>query len=270
MLPWKRCHPLTPRLTRRQFVRQASGVLLVPLTAALARAEPVIIIRRKVAAAGGGAPTFVTDTEAATWTTDGDVTASVSASALTVQTNDVLVAVGITADQTLNLTCASSPVLTWTPQQTVNVSAYTWVGLWTAIATSNTSLTVTVTRVADPNQPTFYGLNVLQFRGSSGVGASNQANNATGTPTVSVTTTLANSALVAACGDWSAVAGGGTWGTGPGTPSETAEYPGDTQRYGAYVAYYPNVGAIGAKSVTMTAPTGQKWSLAAVEIKGTP
>jgi len=36
-----------------------------------------------------------------------------------------------------------------------------------------------------------------------------------------------------------------------------------------YVAYYPDAGTAGSKTVGLSAPTGQQYSIVAVEIKGT-
>lgn len=95
------------------------------------------------------------------------------------------------------------------------------------------------------------------------------ANGASGSPSVSLTTTQANSAIVVIVSDWNAGSGTQTFTNNfSGTPTALTDYPGDGARYGVAIAYFPDAGAVGSKTVGMSAPTGQKWTIIAIEVKG--
>lgn len=133
-------------------------------------------------------------------------------------------------------------------------------------ATANETLTATITSTGG-----YSGGNIIRFSGSDGIGASAMSNGTTGTPSVSITTTQANSAIVVIVGDWSAVSGTQTFTNngGAGSPTNLTDFPGDNVHYGVGIAYYPDAGAAGSKTVGMSAPTGQKWTIHAIEVKGT-
>ena len=136
----------------------------------------------------------------------------------------------------------------------------------TYVASTNENLTVTVTYPAS----LYFGGNIIRFSGSDGVGASNIATGSSGSPSVSLTTTQANSAIVVICGDWNAVSGTQTFTNNfSGTPTALTDYPGDLTKYGVAIAYFPDAGGVGSKTVGMSAPTGQKWTIIAIEVKGT-
>lgn len=225
-------------------------------------------------AGGGGAPqapTFIQEAETS-WTTDADVTASVATGSFTTQTGDILVAYAVTSnyDNTLTLSISNSgTVQSWTQRQVVAVANYTWVSVWTATASVDQSMIVTVTRNSDPGTAILYGVNVLTFRGSDGVGASAKTNVASGAPTLDLTTTQANSAIVLVDGDWNAVDGASrTWRTNAGSLTEQTYFR-DATQYVVYGGYHADVGAIGTYAVGLSAPGAQKYSIVAVEVKGT-
>lgn len=217
------------------------------------------------------APTFIQEAEVGWAQAAGATRVTPSFS---VQVGDILCACLLSEDfdGTGGLSASDSGSNSWTQQQEISVSTYTDVDISTAIAASAASLTGTVTRV-DAGNAKGFGANFLTFRGSDGVGASNKTN-ASGAPSLSLTTTQANSAIVVVVGDWNASDGTTrTWRTVNSiTPSAgngfEVTYYSDGSLYGLYIAYYPDVGAAGSKTVGLTVPSGQKYSIAAVEIKG--
>lgn len=212
---------------------------------------------------GGSAPTYIQEAETA-WNTDANTVSAVVTASFSVQTNDVLVAIGASSDNAVTLS-VSGGSLTWTQRQVVNVASNCWISVWTATATSSTSFAVTFTRTGATS--VFYGGNVLTFRGSTGVGASAKTNT-TGAPSLGLTTTGANSAIVVANADWNAVDGASrTWRTGAGTLSESSYFR-DSAQYTLYAGYHADAGAAGSKTVGLTAPTGQKYAIVAVEVLG--
>lgn len=208
------------------------------------------------------APTFVAEHET-TWnseTPNPRVTAAFNALA-----GDLLVCIGMSEDQAYPLATPTNTqgALTWTLRQSVVVSAYSTCYVWTAPVDANkTGMTVSVSRTSNG----YHGINVLHFRDTAGVGASAKAN-ASGAPSVGLTTGAADSAVVVAVADWNAVSGASrTWRT-VGTAATEQSYEANGH-YTLYAAYHANAGAAGAKTAGLSAPTGQKYAIIAVEILG--
>lgn len=215
------------------------------------------------------APSFIQEAEVA-WNTD---TTPKTTASFDVVTGDVLVAWAIiesygsgAGTPTLGV---SGGTLTWTSQQLIQATDYCSVQIWTAVVDTDKSMTVALSKSGGA-AGLWFGGNVLTFRGSDGVGASNKANAATGDPAVTVTTTQDDSAVVMASGDWNATDGGTrAYNTsGGGTFSETSYFR-DASHYAVYGGYYANVGALGGQAIGISDPNGQKWAIVGVEVKGT-
>ena len=207
------------------------------------------------------APTYVGEHEVSSWTTTAGT--SKSTSSFSVQAGDVLVAYGLTADANVTESISGGS-LTWTAQKTNVTSGHAAGYLWTATVPSNATITVTFTRDTGSSE---WGGDVLQFRNSSGVGASAMALSS-GAPSLGLTTTEAHSAVVVASGDWNAVSGSSrTWRTTAGALTETT-YAFSSGGYTAYGGYHADVGSAGAKTVGLSAPTGQLATIGAIEVKG--
>lgn len=213
------------------------------------------------------APTFVQEAEtayAATQTTQ-------TTGTFDVLTYDVLVAYGFNETNNAVTISNNGAALTWLLAQDVAVASYTRVGMWTTVmAADRTGLTVTFTASTG-----MLGGNVLTFRASAGPGASQKTNVASGAPSLSLTTTRPNSAVVSASGDWNAVDGASrTWRTINSitpTSGNTLErtYVRDAARATFYGAYWTDVGAAGAQTTGLSAPSGQKYSIVSLEVLGT-
>lgn len=143
-----------------------------------------------------------------------------------------------------------------------------WVGTATTSGTDNLSL-------ANPGAPD-WGFIVYRFSSSDGVGATTSGNNGTGSgaPSLAITTTGDNSAVICFNADWNAVSAARTWRTiNSITPTignglERA-YEFASGAYTVYSAYWNDTGTAGAKTTGLSAPTGQRYVIAAVEILGT-
>jgi hypothetical protein len=113
-----------------------------------------------------------------------------------------------------------------------------------------------------------FGPGVYIFRHSGGVGASNKNNASGAAPTVSLTTTKANSSIVMIVSDWNASDGSTrAYRSGAGTLTEK-DYYYLNNIYTVYTGYHANSGAVGTYSIGLTTPSAQKYSIVAVEIKG--
>lgn len=208
------------------------------------------------------APTLVTEVETA-WNsaTSPKTTASIS-----VQVGDVLVAYAAQENTsgTISTPTNSGTALTWTLRQSVDVADFCEVRVWTATATAAESITVSF----GSSGGVWFGGAVQVWRDSDGVGASSAANADGAAPSVNITTTQANSAIAVCNGDWNASDGASrTWRANAGSLTETTYFR-DSAHYSVYAGYHADAGAIGTYAVGLTAPAAQKYSIVAVEIKG--
>ena len=184
---------------------------------------------------------------------------------------DVLVAYAVIENDDSEPVTIAGGSLTWANPQTVNVVGYSWVSVWTATVDTDKAMTVTFTcTLCTPGSGNdFFGGNVLTFRGASAVGASSKTNVLSGAPTLNLTTTAATSAVVVVNADWNAVDGDGsnrTWRTNAGTFSEQTYFR-DSSKYAVYGGHHLDAGAATTYAVGLSAPTGQKYSIIAVEVK---
>lgn len=205
------------------------------------------------------APAFILEAETAFNTA---TTPKVTA-AFNVLQGDVLVAYSITDFNGTTVAISNSGVaLAWVLKESVVVTNFCWVGLWTHVVEQSRA-TVTVTFTATGGG--FFGGNVLLIRGSAGVGASSQTNGS-GAPSLNLATTRADSLIVVANGDFSASSGARTWRAGAGALTETTY---DTNaNMTAYGGYHASAGAAGTYVVGLTLPTPQTFSIVAVEVFG--
>jgi hypothetical protein len=163
---------------------------------------------------------------------------------------------------------ATGSTSAWTKPQDVGANsgeAEAAVAWATATATGN--VTVTTSR-AGGTIP--WGATVYVIRDASGVGASAaHATSGGSTPSLSITTTQANSLLIWGSFDWNAVT--------PGTPTYRANFGANTEtraavfvsgQYTVYNCYHADTGATGTAAVGMTLPSGQLPAMVALEIKG--
>lgn len=192
---------------------------------------------------------------------------SANTGSFSVTAGDLLVIVGSSEDASRTLNTPTGGSLTYTLHQSVVVTDYTTAYVWTAVCTSTTSITVTIT-VAGTGDIRAWGFNVLRFQ-KAGVGASTKTNVLSGAPTVTLTTTRNNSAIVMLNSDWNSQDGASrTYRTNAGTFTEQTYFR-DAARYATYNGYYANAGTAAGYAVGLTAPGSQKYSIVALEVVGT-
>lgn len=208
-------------------------------------------------------PTFVQEAEV-NW---GSTSSPKTTASFDVQAGDVLVAyVGEENGNGSPSYSISGGSLSWNVEQTEIVDVNWATGkMWSAVVDSDKSMTVTFTKSGGTGGQ-YWGGNVLTFRGSSGIGASAKTHVSGGAPSLSIVTSGSNSAVVVFSIDWNVADGSSrTW---RGNVVEQT-YHLQSGRYTVYGGYDPNVGAPGSKTMGLTAPTGQKYTTLAVEVKGT-
>lgn len=183
-----------------------------------------------------------------------------------VKVGDLIV---VTAHATFNATVLNTPTWTGTGtfvlRQSVTPNNYSVVYLWTTIVDPASALNGRTVTVTNNGQSDPWGFDVTIWRNHGGLGVTGQATNVSGAPQLDLTTS-ANSAVQTAVGDYLEVAGTRTWRTINGTPMVEAYRLNEGGYYTIYGGYHLNVGAAGVKSLGLTAPTGQKYSIVGVEI----
>jgi hypothetical protein len=196
--------------------------------------------------------------------------------AFNVQIGDVLVAYSMV--ETYDTTAGhipnspsisdSSGTMTWILQQSIVVQDYAQVLVWTAIVDVSKNISVSFSLVQGAYLADFGG-SVLTFRGSNGIGNVTQAISIIdGAPTLNIATTQANSSIVVTNCDWNALDGTTrSWLLSAGTFIEQT-YAFVSALYTIYGGYIDDAGSMATKTVGLTAPTGQKYSIIAVEVKG--
>jgi|SRR3990172_2023412 len=216
------------------------------------------------------APTFIQEAETV-WNTS---TSPKDSGNFTTQTSDVVVACQLMEDSDGidDTITATGTNVTLTSQQEVNVSSYTLIEISAGVVGAGGTTSVSFAKANDAFS-LWFGGNALTFRDSDGIGASAKTNT-TGAPSLSITTTQDNSAIVVIVGDWNAADGASrTWRTVNGIAPTAGNgyeltYFRNASHYTVYAAYYSDAGAAGAKTVGLSDPSGQKYSIVALEIKG--
>lgn len=196
---------------------------------------------------------------------------------ITVAAGDTLVAYGSTADSTTTLaTPTGGTGITWALQSSVvgftnSSNCY----MWTTTVASAQTFTFSITRTGSASF--WWGFWVAKFSAVGGFGTPTATHiTTTGAPSLAITTTKANSNLIVGNVDFVPVSGTSrTWRTINGiTPtaanSQELCYQFVTSNMTQYGAYYPNVVTPGAYTAGMTAPTGQTYSIIAMEIFPVP
>lgn len=214
------------------------------------------------------APTFVASYSSVYNTTTSPKTVSV-----TTQAGDLVVVCAGDCQGDGTYTAPSGNSISFTNQQSIGVGVnYGGANIWTGTdATGGTSWTFSLSYSITRE----WGMTVIIFRNAGGVGASNQSNVDNAAPTLDVATTRNNSAVVTWSADWNALDGASRiWRTVNGiTPTagngfELAYGGTPANTYLGYCAYYNDVGVVGAKTVGLSVPGGQRYSIVGLEVLG--
>lgn len=184
-----------------------------------------------------------------------------------VAVGDLVVVKGATKNSnSLLATPTGGAGFTWTLHQSyTGVAADPGVWVWSAVATVAQTFTVSIVRSGTSAR---WGFTVEVWSSASGVGASSSTT-AMGAPALGITTTAADSAISVVVSDTLFVSGASrVWRSVNGAPATEETYFTDGSIYTVYAGYHPNAGAAGSKTVGLSAPTGQDYSIAALEILG--
>ena len=199
--------------------------------------------------------------------------ATVKTTTVTTQPGDLLVvyAASENGTSTIGTPTGNGVVLTLNQSVTLGTqwsNAYIWSGI-DSVGGTNWTLTSNYGGTG-----VYWGMTCLVFRNSSGVGASTSGNVNAALPTLNLTSTQDNSAVVVLSADWNGLDGTSrAWLTVNSiTPTNAngkeIDYTFVSTVYTVYGAYYNDVGAIGSNTFGLSAPTGQRYSMVALEVKG--
>lgn len=185
---------------------------------------------------------------------------------VTTQAGDILIVSGGGEYEGVTLATPTGNSISFTLRDSIVVldyaTAYTWTGVDNTGGTFDVSITAATTGI--------WGFTVLVARNMS-IGSTTK-NNSSGTATLGVNATSTGSTIAVFSTDWNAIDGASrTWTTVNGTTPTAGNllevgYGRVNGAYTIYSAYYPDVGAPGTKTVGLSAPTGQKYSLIAIEL----
>lgn len=214
-------------------------------------------------------PTFVLEHETANWNTS-TTPKPFGGGAFTPGNGNILV--GMCAKEATTGALGVSGGPTWTTQLSLNAASECPLLCVTAVG-AGSSITANVTLSTGANH---FGGNCLEFSGSDGIGNVAGAQAKAGTHVTQTITTLQdNSAIVVIFADFTATTHAAhTWDTlngvapSAGNGFELSDYVTIATDYGILVAYYPDAGAAGAKTVGVTLGGTVEASMIAIEIKG--
>ena len=226
----------------------------------MATAAPVTVTVPTSGGGGGGGPAPTVD-KSVTVTGHGAVTTQAFSTTAAGETLVAFVGSDGPSGGGRQTVTVSGGGLTWTLVKRSNAQSGD-AEIWTAQA-ANTLTNVTVT-----STPATGGfdeqMTVLSFKGAGGTGASAANAGASGAPTVSLTVSAAGSLAYATGNDWDR-ATGRTVGTGQALVAQWID-TGSGDTYWTQDATAATTGAGQAVTLNDTAPTGDHWNLAAVEV----
>lgn len=206
------------------------------------------------------APTIVSYTSSGFSGGPGAVT-SKAVSVPGTQPGDLLVVLGTTEDGPSNtFSGVSATGVTWTTNESSSTMNHSGVYGYSGLVTGSGALTVTLTLAASSNA--MWGFGVFLLRNHGGVG-NTEITVGTGAPSLALATTSANSVALMLSADWNALDGSGrTWRAG----LVESDYFFSSGRYTVYVGKTADTGVVGTKTEGLTTPTGQQFTIVAVEV----
>jgi hypothetical protein len=205
----------------------------------------------------------------ATFTSGFSTTTTPKSVAVTASAGQLLVVWAASENSTTTVNTPTGGSLTYTLRQSVAVANDCATYCWTATATGNVTVQATASAGGDT-----WGLFVEVWPAGTTVGASNKTNLTTsGAPSLPLTTTAANSAISCWNSDFNAVTTARTWLTVNGITPTSGNglenyYEAVSLAATHYHAYWNDAGAAGSKTVGLSAPTNQAYSIIALELIG--
>lgn len=214
------------------------------------------------------APTLVaTYVPASNWNVGGTVTKTTS---VTVGVGDSLVLVAACEAAAATFTATGGTGITWGSATLVNAASRSSAAMWTVASVGSAqTFTLQVDKAGGGGSTDVWGFMLLRWSGGGVVGTPVSGSGAASTPSVAITTAAANSAISCINTDWNATSGARTYRqVNAANPTERDYFGVAGSTYIGEVFTYADSGAAGAKTVGLTAPTGENWASIAVEVQG--
>lgn len=172
---------------------------------------------------------------------------------VTTSPGELIVVVGGSEDTATPISTPTGNSLAYTLRSSGNAANNAWGGIWTATdAAGGTAWTLSAARNANVKK---FGWAAFTFPAGSTVGHSPTGKAVNGAATINVVTTADNSSIIVAVFDWNVQNAAANWASINGFTPNMANQ-GEQARvfatgaYNIYVAYYPDVGAAGTKTIT--------------------
>jgi hypothetical protein len=193
-----------------------------------------------------------------------NTTTTPKTASVTVTATDWLAVLIAGRSNATTFTVSGGTGLVWTQQTAISANASApSTSIYTCPPTSSQTFTISVAQSS-----TFaWGFIVLQLSGVLGIGAKTSVQDVvSGSEQTSLTTTVANSAILMMLNDR---------GTGAAPTYVTASagaftQPATVSAQGNYAGIYLNAGAVGAKTIGLSSPTGTASTISAVELTPIP
>jgi len=241
----------------------AAGAASVVMSYTMAASDWWGIVGMTVVAAS--VPAFVASNSTSYTSTTSSKNVSV-----TTQAGDLLVVYAGTESDTFPiLTPPNGNGVAFTLRQSVISSNFSTAYLWTGVdSLGGTGWTLSADIGAAAAR---WGFTCVVFRNAA-LGTSGSGSGSSGSGSLSLTTTKDNAMLVTFTDDHNAVDGTSrTWNTVSGVTPTVGNgmeltYATSAGVYTVYGAYYNDTADAGSKTMGISAPTGQKWSIVGVEI----
>jgi hypothetical protein len=142
--------------------------------------------------------------------------------------------------------------------------------MWTVASVgSSQTFTLQVDKAGGGGSTDVWGFMLLRWAGGGVVGTAVSGSGTSSTPSLAITTSAANSAIACINTDWNATSGTRTYRqVNAANPTERDYFGVAGSTYIGEVFTYADAGTAGAKTVGLTAPTGENWATIAVEVQG--
>lgn len=186
-----------------------------------------------------------------------------TSAALTVQVGDVISVLGAGENTPITLTTPTGGSLSYVLKGSRIVTDECTVYAWQAVATAAGTVTISLARGSNVGM---FSARYWQHRGSAGAGGTFTPVAGTASTTGTVTTTNADSTILALQTDWNAGSGNTSWATIGGVSATALDNATNTSNYGVHSASWAGVGTAGNKTVTGT--FSGKLNMVAVSVQG--
>ena len=209
--------------------------------------------------ASGGPTTFeIRALDTGTGTTSAECSMSINS-------GETLVVSAAAETQTpANVSISSSPTLTWTQAAVNSANLGGSTKIWTAEASITGTLTATVAATGSgASSCVLYA--IAGSETTLGGASATNGSDIQASPSVSITTTRADSLIFAVTSDWNAITGTETYRTPPTHTERLDDYTNPSQYRGYH--YTAPATTAGSYTIGMTAPTGQGSNTAVIEIR---